>query len=139
MRHIAFASCAAIGLTTAAHADPLTVNAAIGAMPAMPSYNVLTFDGPAPAGVSLGLSGDAAIVSGTVPLVHVAPDFEGGQGSLNGVADGADIPAIVQFAEGHAIAPARPLEEILPRKIAAVQAHVSIGYVKRESVERPVE
>jgi hypothetical protein len=29
-------------------------------------------------------------VSGTAPLVHVAPDFSGGQGALNGVADGPD-------------------------------------------------
>ena len=102
MRSLVLGSCAALGFAVSAHASPLTVSSGVGALPAMSGYDVVTFDGPLPTDVSLSLYGDAGIVSGSVVGAHAAPNFSGGQGALQGVADGPDSTAYLSTGGGWA-------------------------------------
>jgi len=95
-------TCAVIGLASAAHAGPLSVSASVGALPAISDYDILTFDGAVPPGVSLSFLGDAGIVSGSVVGSHAAPYFSGGQGLLEGGPDGPDSTPYLATGTGSA-------------------------------------
>lgn len=94
-------SAAALGLAVPAYAGPLTITSAVGALPALPSYELLTFDGPSPAGVTLLITGNAGVVSGRSPE-HAAPYLSGGQGALEGVSDGPDSTLYLATGTGSA-------------------------------------